>query len=68
MFLVTFHPAFAEVDAGVQSAGTFVVVDEVEAAQTSSAVLALQFPDSPLGLKRQHNNIIKFRGFAESIF
>lgn len=50
MFVVTVHAAFVEVDGGVLPTGTLTTVDEVEAAQTSSAVLAVQFSYSPLCL------------------
>lgn len=64
MFVVPVHAAFVEVDGGVPPTGTLTVVDEVEAAQTSSAVLAAQFSYSPLRLNRNHrfgnhNNIMK---------
>lgn len=50
VFVVAIHAAFVEVDGGVSAAGTLAAVNEVKAAQTSAAVLALQFSYSPLGL------------------
>lgn len=57
MFVVTVHAAFVEMDGGVPAAGTLTAVNEVEAAQTSWAVLAVQFSNSPLGLDRNHRHM-----------
>lgn len=54
MLAVGIHAAFVEVDGGVLAAGTRAAIGEVEAAQTSSAGLAVQFSYSPLGLDRNH--------------
>lgn len=57
MFVVTIHTAFVEVDGGVPATGTLAAVNEVEAAQTSSAVLAVQFSYSPLSLGRNQSTM-----------
>lgn len=67
MLVVTIHAAFVEVDGGVSATGTLTAVNEVEAAQTSCAVLAVQFSYGPLGLDRNHrymnhNHILKWIG------
>lgn len=54
MLVVAIHAAFVEVDGGVPATGTLTAIYEVEAAQTSSAVLAVQFSYSPLGLDRNN--------------
>lgn len=57
VFLVLIHTAFVEVDRGVPATGTFTTVNEVETAQTSTAVLTVQFSHSPLSLGRNHRQI-----------
>lgn len=54
MLVVAIHAAFVEVDGSVLATGTLSAINEVEATQTSPAVLAVQFSYSPLGLDRNH--------------
>lgn len=48
--MVVIQAAFAEVNGGISATGTLTVINEVEASQVSSTILAVQFSSSPLGL------------------
>lgn len=48
--MVVIQAAFAEVNGGVSATGTLTAINEVEASQASSTILAVQFSSSPLGL------------------
>lgn len=50
LFVFRIYTAFVQVNGGVLAAGTRKVVNEVEASQTSGAVLTVEFSYSPLGL------------------
>lgn len=53
---VEIHSAFAEVDGGLPAAGTPAGSEEIEAAQASAAVLAVEFSNGPLGLEGRGQN------------
>lgn len=61
--MVVIQAAFAEVNGGVSATGTLTAINEVEASQASSTILAVEFSSSPLGLGTPKEQSLKINFF-----